>query len=121
MNIKKEESKEELQELVRRLGERLQIDSKRNQVKELEFAVSDPDIWKDDRVLAEQKNKELGLMRDLVERFDTIDSIKKIRELEIKTALSGKYDTLNAVVSIYAGVCGDDASAWAGMLGVMYQ
>ena len=103
------------------MGERLQIDSKRNRIKELEFEVSDPDIWKRDRFLAEAKNKELGLMRDLVLKFDAIDSVEKLRTLELKVSLSGKYDTLNAVVSIYPGVGGDDASDWARMLGEMYQ
>lgn len=111
----------ELQELTRRLGERLDIVSKRNRIKELEFEVSEPDIWTRDRAVAEQKNKELGQMRDMVKKFEQIDSVEKLRALELKVSLSGKYDALNAVISIYAGVGGDDASDWARMLGEMYQ
>ena len=117
----KQISKEEIEELAKRLGERLDIASKRNRIKELEFEVSEPDIWKNDRFLAEAKNKEMGQMRDMVEKFDAIDSIEKLRALELKVSLSGKYDALNAVISIYPGVGGDDASDWARMLGEMYQ
>ena len=106
-------SKEELQELAKQLGKKLDIENKRIQLKELEYAISDPSIWKENRALAEEKNKEFGLLRDIIEKFDAIDSVEKIRELEIKVALSGKYDTLNAVVSTYAGVGGEDAADWA--------
>jgi len=114
-------SKEELQELAKQLGKKLDIENKRIQLKELEYAISDPSIWKENRALAEEKNKEFGLLRDIIEKFDAIDSVEKIRELEIKVALSGKYDTLNAVVSTYAGVGGEDAADWARMLLQMYR
>lgn len=110
-----------LGELVKELGGKLEINKKRIQLKELEFAVSDPDLWKSNRVLAEEKNKEAGILRDTIEKFDAIDSIEKIRELETHLALQGKYDKSSAIVSTFAGVGGEDASDWANMLLKMYE
>jgi len=102
------------------LGRKLDVDAKRKQLQALELEISDPQIWKNDRALAEAKNKEAGIMRDIIERYDTIDSVEKVRALETRVALSGRYDQLSAIVSTYAGVGGEDAADWANMLLQMY-
>ncbi len=78
-------------------------------------------MWKSNRALAEEKNKEAGVLREIISEFENIESEEDIRKLEVKIALSGKYDILPAVVSAYPGVGGDDASDWAGMLLEMYR
>src|SRR3989344_1273411 len=111
---------ENLQDLIVDLGRKLDVDAKRKQLQALELEISDPQIWKNDRALAEAKNKEAGIMRDIIERYDTIDSVEKVRALETRVALSGRYDQLSAIVSTYAGVGGEDAADWANMLLQMY-
>ena len=110
-----------LEELIRELGNKLDIEKKRIQLKELELEIADPDLWKSNRNLAEEKNKEAGIIRDMIEKFDAIDSIDKIDALEMHHALRGKYDKSTAILSTYAGVGGEDASDWARMLLEMYQ
>ncbi len=70
--------------------------------------------------MAEGKNKEAGILRNLIAEFGAADSIEKVRKLEIKTLMSGHYDHLPAVLSVYPGVGGEDASDWARMLLEMY-
>ncbi len=70
--------------------------------------------------MAEEKNKEAGILRNLIAEFGAVDSIEKVRKLEIKTLMSGKYDHLSAVLSTYPGVGGEDAEDWTRMLLEMY-
>ncbi len=70
--------------------------------------------------MAEEKNKEAGILRNLIAEFEAADSVEKIRKLEIKTLMTGKYDHCSAVLSTYPGVGGEDASDWARMLLEMY-
>ena len=140
----------ELSEIVRRLAGRFDIENKKNLMRELEVELTRPDLWQNKK-LAEQKNKEAGQLRDLINRYEEIEkelidaeislnqsvldgkewteksnqiifSIKKkIQELEIERLFSGKYDKQSAVLSIYAGAGGDDAEDWASMLYEMYH
>ena len=103
------------------LGTKLEIEPNRKKLAQLESDIADPDLWRNDRALAEEKNKEAGYLRDLLEKFDKIDSIEAIRELEVHAAMRGKYDKLGAIVSTYAGVGGEDAADWAQMLLNMYE
>ena len=70
--------------------------------------------------MAESKSKEAGTMRDLISRFEKIDSLEKLQEFEGGLLFAGKYDDMSATISIYPGVGGDDAADWAHMLLAMY-
>ncbi len=59
-------------------------------------------------------------MRDLISRFDDIDSLEKLQAFEASLLFAGKYDGMSATVSTYPGVGGDDAADWAHMLLSMY-
>jgi len=59
-------------------------------------------------------------LRDIITRFEKVDSLPKLQEFESSLLFSGKYDSLSAVISVYPGVGGDDAVDWARMLLAMY-
>lgn len=59
-------------------------------------------------------------MRELIQEFKSIDSEEKLKNLEIKALLSGKYDSGNAVISTFSGAGGEDAENWSKILLKMY-
>ncbi len=110
-----------LADLIADLASKLDIPAKKNQLRELEGEIGDPDIWRNDRALAEEKNKEAGFLRDMIEKFEAIKSVEDIRALETHLAMRGKYDKLGAIISTFPGVGGEDAANWAEMLLAMYE
>ncbi len=112
---------ENLKDLARQLGKRLDIEGKRRRLRDLDAEIGDPDLWKQNRDLAEEKTKEAGVIKEIISEFEHIQTEEDIQKLETKVLLSGKYDPLSAVISVYAGAGGDDASDWAGMLLEMYR
>lgn len=60
-----------------------------------------------------------GLEKEFSELFLRISS--EIDDLETKVYLSGKYDALDAVLTIHSGQGGTEAMDWAGMLKRMYM
>jgi len=111
---------EEIQKLKDTLGEKFSIEEKRIRLKELEFEVSDPDLWKKDRVAAEEKTREYGLTRDMIEEFDSITTADDIYRFEENNLKKTKYEFAAAIVSIFPGAGGQDASDWGRMLLDMY-
>jgi len=115
------EENQNLGEIVRKLGEQFQIEKKRIKLKELDAEIGDPDLWKNSRELAEEKAREAGILKDLIEKFDKISSLEDVEALEMRVFLSDKKDPLNAAISVYPGVGGDDAADWARILIDMYK
>ncbi len=70
-------------------------------IQEIEAAMQQPDFWNDPRAAQAM--------------------IKELQELKDAADGKGKYDRLNAVITIVAGAGGDDAEDFARMLFEMYQ
>ncbi|MEY4731404.1 MAG: hypothetical protein RL681_350 [Candidatus Parcubacteria bacterium] len=98
--------------------------------------MSDADFWAD-RTVSDQTIKELGELQDLVGKFHEIEqnlvsleasfdepvfyeTRRLFRALELVTLFTGRYDRQSAVLSVYPGAGGDDATDWARMLFEMY-
>jgi peptide chain release factor 2 len=113
------------------------IENKKIKLKEIESEISDSDIWKD-RQKAEEKIKEFGEIKEIVDEFNKIqknldelensfteekfyETKKLLNKLELKTLFVGKYDKQSAILSISAGAGGQDAEDWAAMLYEMYS
>jgi len=67
--------------------------------------------------------KEFGQDQRFVQELETkiLDLENKLKTLELKTFLSGKYDNRNAFLTIMAGAGGQDSQDWATMMLRMYQ
>jgi len=114
-----------------------EVAAKEKQVKEIEAAMAAPDFWSN-RATADQKVRELGELNTLDNRYHEIEADiaalekqfdegrffeakKKFREFELRQLFTGPYDAQAAVLGIYPGAGGEDASDWARMLGLMYE
>ncbi len=121
MNKDKKEFSENLDKLKKLLAERLGIEEKRRKLRELEFEVSDSDLWQNNKILAEAKVKEFGISKNLIEKFDAIDSVEKLHRFEVEAMTGSKYEFLPSIISVYPGAGGKDAEDWAVILLKMYE
>lgn len=114
---------EDLNERIKVILEKLDVDQKRKEARELEVEMSRPEFWQD-RKIAEGKAKKLAALQELINKLEILGSgqndEKIIEELESQLYLSGPYDNYNAVVSIHSGQGGVEAMDWANMLYRMY-
>jgi peptide chain release factor 2 len=128
----------------------LDVDRLRKDKDELEQAASAPDLWDDQARAQQVTSKlayaqgelnrldrlrsrldDAGILLELAESEDDESSLaevgteitalrKAIDELEVRTLLSGEYDSREALVSIRSGAGGVDAADFAEMLLRMY-
>jgi peptide chain release factor 2 len=99
--------------------------------------MSSAGFWSN-RANADAKIRELGELNDVVSKYADIgtgiDGLRssfdenifheikrKFREFELTQLFTGRYDKQSAVLAIYPGAGGEDASDWARMLGAMYE
>jgi len=111
------------------LQQRLNLEDLRHQIKEIERESSQPNFWQDNEK-ASARMKEMAGLQGEIEATEAVEKLlvegkdqeaeKKLKKLEIKTFLSGKYDRSNVIFSIHAGQGGVEAMDWAAMLKRMY-
>ncbi len=111
----------ETQNLKDILEEKFRIKEKRIRLKELEFIVSDYEFWKENKDNAEEMMKEYGLLKLQIEECDAIASLEEVRKFQEKFMTKNKYEHRPAIISVFPGAGGRDASDWAEMLIKMYQ
>lgn len=126
----------------------LDVDTKKERIKELEERMTNPTFWQDQqrskKTLKEIKRLKLGvvpwdnymkkvietkeIMSILTDDKELISSVSVelnslvagIENLEFQTLLSGEFDSNDAIVSINAGAGGTESCDWASMLLRMY-
>jgi peptide chain release factor 2 len=92
------------------------IDASLDTLKEVESAISDADVSA--AMLAEDpENAEL---KEDAGRYQRIAE-SRMDKLELATYLAGRYDALDAIVSIHAGAGGTEAMDWSEILYRMYM
>ena len=121
------------------------LDAKRARAKEITDAMAAPDFW-NDRAKADEAIRELGMLQDVIARYDEIDEgilalqiamrekgeaaasedafhelKRKFRTFELSQLFVGPYDAQAAILSISPGAGGADAEDWARMLVEMYE
>ena len=125
---------------------RLDLDTKINELSQLEHEVAEPEIWKNP-TLAKEKNQELARLNEEVspwqllktqsedlselialggeelesELSDQISAMENdYQNLQKSLRFTGPYDSKNAILRITSGAGGTEAMDWAGMLERMY-
>lgn len=112
---------EDLDFIIKNLSERFEIEKNKTRLKELEFEVSDPDLWTKNRLEAEEKTKEYGKLKNLLTDFENIMTVEDARAFEADYMPKNEYEMLPALISVYPGAGGEDAADWAIMLLKMYE
>ena len=120
---------DEYSKRIERLGKSLDIEKKRKRISEIKEKLSSSDVWKNWEE-GQNYSRELSALEKEISSFDLLclyieesdfESLEKeIKEMELKTYLSGKHDKSNAIISIHAGQGGTEAMDWANMLKRMY-
>ena len=119
----------DLQDKAKRILEKMDLDGKRKEARELEVEMEKPEFWQD-RETAVEKTKKFAALQELIVKLeklekDAIASLQHderlIKELETQLYLSGKYDSFNAIISIHSGQGGVEAMDWAQMIYRMYS
>lgn len=120
---------EEIKQRAFRLIEKLDIEQKRKEIRELEVESMKGDFWQDHQT-AGKKMKQLSDLQKEVEEAEYLEELVKegefkdakelLEKMENLLYLSGKYDASDAIVSIHSGQGGTEAMDWAEMLFRMY-
>ncbi len=123
-------NEQELKERAEIILQKLNVDEKNRQLREIEAESMSPGFWRDSAA-AGNKMKKLGFLqkeladaekiRQLLDLGHYSELAHFIKDLEAYLYLSGPYDANNAIMTIHAGQGGVDAMDWTQMLYRMYQ
>ncbi|MCI5838908.1 MAG: peptide chain release factor 2 [Christensenellaceae bacterium] len=141
----------ELSQTLQEAGYSLDLDNQREELKKLEAEQELPEVWQDlekskqiarkissirnkvgafDKAqkaiddtlevveLADEENDE-SLFDDIEKELDEAE--RDIEEMRLQTLFRGKYDSLNAIITLHAGAGGTEACDWVSMLYRMYM
>lgn len=120
---------EEIKNRIKLIREKLKFAERKRELASLEKEMADPAFWQNQRGAAEKTKNLAVLQRDIqeIEKLEKLmaegkneDLLKILTALELRTFLSGKYDSYPAIFSIHAGQGGTEAMDWAAMLKRMY-
>ena len=138
---------EEFSEVLEDTKNKLDIDSKKERLTELDGIMSSPDFWNTtntNEVLSEAKNLR-GIVDSYTKLYDNVNTLsemieldlssedlegiikevnsieKELDELKLSTFLNGEFDSNNAYVEIHSGAGGTESNDWASMLLRMYM
>lgn len=123
---------DDLKEKAKKILQKMDIDTKHKEVRELEMQAEKPEFWQNNQAAA-AKMKRLASLQEEITKLDQLDEFvqlgvgqqEKIKQivddLESRLYLSGPYDTSSAIVSIHSGQGGVEAMDWAEMLYRMYS
>ena len=120
---------DEIKKRIELLKQKLNPQEIQRQIREIEAESMDPSFWRDHQQAGE-KMKKLGSLQKEIQEIEDLEKLfageqtteleKKLAKLELKTFLSGHYDSSSAIFSIHAGQGGTEAMDWAAMLKRMY-
>jgi peptide chain release factor 2 len=120
---------EEIKDRVTKLVEKVDAETKRRRILELETESMKADFWNDHQTAA-AKMKEMSDLQKEVEEVELLqmwvdegefDEAKKLlKKLEILLFFSGPNDKSNAILAIHSGQGGTEAMDWTEMLFRMY-
>jgi peptide chain release factor 2 len=148
--IEPEEQLKELGSTLTGIEQVLDLDGMRRDIAELREQSADPDLWNDQERAQTVTRRlsylesELGRVEGLRQRLDDVETLyelakemddadtraeadeelaslhKAVQQLEVRTLMSGEYDSREALVTINAQAGGVDAADWAEQLQRMY-
>lgn len=115
------------------LKQKLDVSSQQKRLHELENEAAKPDLWQDYKN-GQAVMQELSSIKKSLDDIDAVELLlldpssgtgmttaeEKLKELEVKTFLSGPYDRGPCFLSLHAGQGGTEACDWAEMLLRMY-
>ncbi len=121
---------EDIKTRTEHLLQKLDLEGKRRQMRELEAQSAHPDFWKDSQGAAKKMKQLASLQKELeegekvarlLEEGNEKDLLKELDRLEFTTYLSGPYDHNDAILALHAGQGGTEAMDWTSMLLRMYS
>lgn len=135
---------QELKNKFQDISQALDIDAIKEKEKDISNQLKDPNNWEDQNLLNKLNislkayEKQLICLQEIQDGLDYIQAFheeisekeihtaleslnKKINDLEVKTLLNQKYDSLSAILSVYSGAGGDDAEDFTQMIYNMYE
>lgn len=113
---------EDFKKRIELVKQKLNIHGLLEEISQIQAESSRPEFWQDKQKASEKMKRLSDLQKEIteIEEIERLLDEKKLAKLELKTFLSGKYDSLPAILSIHAGQGGTEAMDWAAMLKRMY-